>query len=241
MYQQRKRPRRLDGGSAIYNIVSMIHELSRASRALVALLQNPDDLPQVFTIIEALSEPTYRRVLRRLQASEGGRSLVAERPPLAAMLGDRAALAALPEGSLGRAYLAFMDREGISADGLVQASEADGRPFAGEREIDFVPERLRDTHDLWHTVTGYHGDLVGELCLLAFTFAQTHNPALLLVVIGGAARGFLQGRWSLAGEAYRRGQRAAWLPAVRWETLLARPLAEVREELLVDTKHYNVG
>lgn len=209
----------------------MIHELSRAGRALGALLRNPDDLPQVFAIIEALSEPTYGRVLRRLQSSETGRRLLADRPPLASMLGDRAALAALPEGSLGREYLAFMERESISAEGIVEASEASGKPFGGASDLEFIPERLRDTHDLWHTVTGYQGDLVGELCLLAFTYAQTQNPALLLIVLGGAARGFLRGNWSLAREGYRRGRRSAWLPAIAWEQLLARPLADVRAEL----------
>ena len=34
-------------------------------------------------------------------------------------------------------------------------------------------------------------------------------------------------------EGYRRGQRAAWLPAVAWESLLDRPIAEVRELLRV--------
>jgi ubiquinone biosynthesis protein COQ4 len=31
--------------------------------------------------------------------------------------------------------------------------------------------------------------------------------------------------------AYRRGRKAAWLPAVDWETMLERPLVEVRAEL----------
>ena len=32
-------------------------------------------------------------------------------------------------------------------------------------------------------------------------------------------------------DAYRRGKRAAWLPALEWEALLAKPLTQVREEL----------
>lgn len=205
----------------------MIRELTRATRALGALLRNPDDLPQVFAIIDALSHPTHVRILRGLQRSQNGRALVAERPRLADHLTDRAALAALPDGSLGRAYLAFMEREGISLDGIVKAAEASGVKD-GTTDLEFVPERLRDTHDLWHVVTGYHGDLVGELCLLAFTFAQTRNPALLLIVLGGMAKGFLRGRFDLVRGAHARGRQAEWLPAVRWERLLAEPLDDVR-------------
>lgn len=208
----------------------MIRELTRAGRALSALLRNPDDLPQVFIIIDALSKPSHQRLLRQLKEHESGRGLLAERPGLAALLSDRAGLAALPEGSLGRAYLAFMDREGISLRGIVEAAEKSGMAF-GDAELDYVPTRLRDTHDLWHVVTGYQGDLIGELCLLGFTFAQTRNIALLLIVIGGASKGFLRGRRDLVRDAYRRGRSATWLPAVRWETLLAEPLDRVREQL----------
>ena len=32
-------------------------------------------------------------------------------------------------------------------------------------------------------------------------------------------------------DGFRRGRSAAWLPGVEWETLLARPLTEVRQRL----------
>lgn len=209
-------------------------KLTRARSAVTALLRNPDDLAQVFALIDSLSHPTHRRILRRLQGTEQGRALVAERPNLAARLADRQALARLPAGSLGRAYLAFMEREGISVDGILAASEQEDRGGLETRELAFVPERLRDAHDLWHAVTGYHGDLVGELCLLAFTFAQTGNPALALILAGGTAKGFLRGRLGMVRDAYRRGRRASWLPAVAWEELLAMPLPAVRSALGVD-------
>lgn len=211
----------------------MTTSLSRALRSASALLENPDDLKHVFAVIDALSHPTHVRVRRRLRQTPAGRALLSERPNLAARLADRTALASLPEGSLGRAYLAFMEREGISADGIIAASAEGGRRAHGDAELDYVPERLRDTHDLWHAVTGYHGDLVGELCLLAFTFAQTGNPALLLILGGGMAKGFVRGRYGLVRDAYLQGRRASWLPGVLWEELLARPLDEVRARLHV--------
>ena len=35
-------------------------------------------------------------------------------------------------------------------------------------------------------------------------------------------------------QAFRRGRRAAWLVAARWEELLARPLDEVRRRLRIE-------
>src|SRR5262245_24890336 len=94
----------------------------RALRAARAVAANPDDLPQVFTIIEALSGTTLARVTRRMCADSTGARLVSERPDIVELLADRAALARLPAGSLGRAYLDFVERENISAEGLREAA-----------------------------------------------------------------------------------------------------------------------
>jgi ubiquinone biosynthesis protein COQ4 len=210
----------------------------RALRAARSLFADPDDLPQVFVIVEALSCDTLERVARRLGESESGRRLRATRPDIVDLLSDREALARLPEASLGRAYLAFVEREKISAVGI-RAADA-----AGESSIppplDWVDARLRDTHDLWHAVTGYSGDVLGETALLAFTFAQIWNPAIALIIGLGLAKsvpmpnGGAQARRTIL-DGFRRGSKTAWLPEQEWETLLALPLHEVRRRLGVES------
>jgi len=74
-----------------------------AFRAIRELFANPDDTQQVFEIIEALQGPSLVRIRARLQKTEQGKRLLAERPDLVPLLKDRDALRALPEGSLGRA------------------------------------------------------------------------------------------------------------------------------------------
>ena len=85
-------------------------------------------------------------VLARFRASASGQRLLASRSNILSILGDRALLERMPQGSLGRAYLAFIDHEQISADGLVQASE-EGRTgnFLRVGDFDYVSNRLRDT------------------------------------------------------------------------------------------------
>src|SRR5580704_5479869 len=138
-----------------------------ALRAVRALLADPDDLPQVFTLLEAFSGDTLERMERRLAASEPGRRLLAERPDVVRLLEDRDALRRLPAGSLGRAYLAFLESENISAAGI-QDADTRGRSHGDDLppDLDYLRRRMRDTHDLWHTVTGYKGDVLGETALL---------------------------------------------------------------------------
>jgi ubiquinone biosynthesis protein COQ4 len=116
---------------------------------------------------------------------------------------------------------------------LVQAS-IDGETVAKRGEdFAYVRDRLRDTHDLWHTVSGYQGDLYGEAALLAFSGVQTGNPGIALIVLTALlrARDPRLVRLVLGGVA--GGALAQWLPAVEWESLLPLPLDEVRRRLRV--------
>ena len=151
--------------------------LGDATRAMRALLQDPDDTAQVFRIIEALSGKNGERTLERLRRKPSGKRLLALKPSLIDTLCDRASLLKLPEGSLGREYVRFLDSEGITAEGLKKAS-LDGRGTAEvPADLEFLRDRMRDTHDLWHTVSGYKGDLLGEAALLAFSFANQRAEA----------------------------------------------------------------
>ena len=206
-----------------------------AGRAIRTLIQNPDDTSQVFRIIRALSGPAADRQFERFRATEAGHLILAENRSLLARLSDHEALARLPSGSLGHAYAEFTRAEEISPQGLVDAS------LAAPAEVETSPERilfaarLRDGHDLWHVVTGYGRDLIGEASLLAFTYRQTGNPGIGLIVLtawwkSGRA---VPGSRAVILDGYRRAGTAAWLPAVDWESLLERPLEEVRRTLRI--------
>jgi ubiquinone biosynthesis protein COQ4 len=211
----------------------------RALSAARILASDPDDLPKVFTVIESLSVDTLDRIARRLRKSEAGRKMIASRPDIVDRLADRDALARLPAGSLGRAYLAFVERENISADGIRAAATA-GMAHAADMPapIDWVHARMRDTHDLWHAATGYSGDIVGELALLAFTLTQTWNPGIALIIAIGLGKSVTFPDGAAARQtifdAFRRGMNAAWLPGQPWEELLALPVEEVRRRLSLE-------
>src|SRR5215472_11780729 len=93
-----------------------------ALRAVRKLMRNGEDTQQVFLLIEALRGKTTLRQFARFRQTETGRAVLREKRRLLDRLNDRASLAVLPEGTLGRAYYDFMASENLSAAGLVEAS-----------------------------------------------------------------------------------------------------------------------
>lgn len=204
-----------------------------AWRAIRALIQNPDDTGQVFRVIDALSGNSGERTFQRFRRDPIGARILEERRSLLATLSDRAALEALPPGTLGRIYADFTKREQITADGLVEAS-MEGRSVDRGWQRQLFGERLRDSHDLWHVVTGYGRDLIGEAALLSFSFAQTLNPGVGFIVAVAWLKAGPGDARRLIVDGFRRSRRATWFPAYDWETALTLPLDEVRRQLHIE-------
>ena len=209
-----------------------------ALRALRELIDNPEDTPRVFEIVRALGRPALKRGLRRFRTTQVGRRVLRDRTDLIDTLRDRESLAAMPADTLGRTYYDFIYGESLSADGLVAASMEQGVEAYNFKDPDLkrFGYRMRDQHDLCHTVTQYGRDPFGELCLLAFSYAQTRNHGIGLIVVAGAFRAVrhlgpqaLKAVW----HAYRAGRHASWLPGEDWAANLRLPVDEVRRQLAI--------
>jgi len=208
----------------------------KAARALWAFLLDKEDTASVIRVFRAADGTRPERNFGRFCATDLGRRVLAEHRSLGRMLCDRASLRALPADSLGRAYLAFAEREQISIEGLTAASEVAhaGRKRLEPARVQFR-DRFRDMHDLWHVTTGYGRDALGETCLLAFSFAQTRQRGFALVAAVWSMRQQVLA-WrspvlSCVIEGARLGRRAEWLLAQDWERLLEEPLPAVRQKL----------
>jgi ubiquinone biosynthesis protein COQ4 len=209
-----------------------------AWRLLRQLVDDPDRTEAVFELFDALGGD-HDRNFRRFATDPTGRRLLRERPSLVGAMADREALAALPDGSFGRAYLDFARARDFAADGLVQIGQATAEA-AGEHEDAhrrYYSDRVTAMHDLWHVLTGYGTDPAGEATLLAFSLAQIPSRGFVLLSLTGAwllpAGGWLACQRHLV-RAYRRGRRAARLDVAAYEDLLPLPLAEVRRRLGIE-------
>ncbi len=208
----------------------------KALRAVRQLMADKDDTVQVFEIMRSLNGTATRDGYMRLLGTAQGGRLAYERRELAAILMDRATLATYPAGSVAAHYLAFTDRGQISADGLADVSRAASRAEMIDlvHPVAWFGRRIRDTHDLWHILTGYDLTGLGEACLVAFSYAQTKALGWALIGTGAALRGARQPGQPFARailEGYRRGRAAAWLPGQDYEGLLAEPLDAARARL----------
>jgi ubiquinone biosynthesis protein COQ4 len=204
--------------------------------ALRKLMANGDDTVQVFRVMRALNADTaHKNFHRLLKTPEGGR-LAYARVELAERFSDRAWLDTLPEGTVGAAYRAFLDRTGFSAQGLAEISQAANGAVHVEHPVAWFGRRERDVHDIWHTLTGYTAEEhLGELCLVAFSYAQTRGLGWAAIAGMGALKSLRMTKGTdvlkAVLEGYRHGKKAKWLATQDYESLLAEPLESARRRL----------
>lgn len=209
--------------------LSSLSALARWKRALVALrkvLADPDQTDQVLEFLSVINSGRRSDArIAQFYADPAGQALYAQHRAIDSRTVDLDALAALPEGTLGHAYAKFLRSHGLSPEVF------DGSP-PGIRDPrrSYVVQRMRQTHDLWHVVTGCETDPAGEVALQAFTFAQVRSPGSAILAITGALRGMRQKPGIVRDviALYRLGVRARRLPSFAWEDHWATPLSEVR-------------
>jgi len=210
----------------------------RAVRNFRKLMKDKEDTAAVFKIFESLPSKDFLPRVAEFALSERGEMLRSAEPNLPEILDDHAALRRTPAGSLAHAYCDFMEAEGLSAAGLVAESDRAGRPRYPDL-LEWFINRSRDTHDLFHILTGYGRDALGEASVLLFTHGQSPSQGHLLIGYAGAAniknmaKGSAAPVFGAVREAHRTGKGAPQLMAQPIRQLLARPLDEVRAEMRI--------
>jgi ubiquinone biosynthesis protein COQ4 len=204
-----------------------------AFAALKRLLANKDATEEVFAIMQALNGDATWRGYNRLIATVEGGQLAFRREEIATLLANRDWLRTLPEDSLGRAYLAHVETNNISAEGLIEVSSQVMKGV--DHPVAWFGRRTRDVHDLWHVLAGYGTDGLGEACLVAFSYPQTGGLGWAFIAAGAALRSRTAEEphpyKQAILEGYRRGKACAWLGGVDYAALLPQPLEAVRQQL----------
>ena len=209
----------------------------KAWRHMQKLIADKEDTAQVFHIIESLNGGSTRKDLYRFLSSKNGPALIARKTFLPDILDDHAPLKRLPNGSLGRAYVEFMEREGLTANGLVEESllqHSDRQTY--DDDLLWYANRLRDTHDMYHVLTGYGRDALGEDALLGYTHSQHGGLGVSFIAYMGNRQIAKEAPKAarvkeVLAEGRRNGKRAARIVDQDIESLLDQPLHEIRERL----------
>ena len=203
------------------------------------LVEDKEDTEQVFHIIEATKgRASHRQAIDFIRSPEG-QHFLERKVDIPAILDDHARWSDLPDNSVGQRYIAFMKREGLTARGLVEESHKWAPPEKLPKDLSqWYFDRLRDTHDLFHVLTGYGRDALGEAALLGFSYSQNHNKGILFIAFAGARQikkvsGTKAPLYSAVREGLRLGKAALKIAHQDVEALMREDIDEARQRLKI--------
>lgn len=137
----------------------------------------------------------------------------------------------LPKDSLGFAYASNLQSAEYSPDFLPKIEVKD--------DATYYMTRMHQTHDIWHTVSGYGFDDFGGAGLGGFQFGNNRDPLNVVVLASGllnlikAKSDYLNVVMAVLLQGYNAGIQAKPFLAQKWEDAWDKPLAEWRAELNV--------
>ncbi|KAH7308461.1 coenzyme Q biosynthesis protein Coq4-domain-containing protein [Stachybotrys elegans] len=209
--------------------------IERAALAVgsgVASLINPYRHDLIAALGEATATPYFIYRLRdAMLAHPTGRRILRQRPRISSKTLDVDYLRSLPANTVGRAYVDWLDREGVSPDTRSEVRYID------DEECAYVMQRYRECHDFYHAVTGLPIVKEGEVALKAFEFANTLLPmtGLSMLAVTTMKRPERQRFWSIyLPWAIKNGSRSHEVINVFWEEELERDVEDLRRELGID-------
>jgi ubiquinone biosynthesis protein Coq4 len=137
-------------------------------------------------------------------------------------------LTSMPEQTLGAVYSKFMLARGLKPDFYEDISP--------RHKMHYLRLRLRQTHDIWHVLTGFDSDQFGEVGLQGFYFGQVTNGQSALIFAGAILKSVLRCRFGelerfivFFCDGYNAGRQSQNLLPVKWEEHWHDTLATLRE------------
>lgn len=181
---------------------------------------------------EATATPYFIYRLRdAMLADPTGRRILRDRPRISSQTLSVDYLRSLPKDSVGGAYMAWLDAEGVSPD------TRDPVQYIDDEECAYVMQRYRECHDFSHAITGLPVIIEGELALKAFEFANTLLPmtGLSLFAVTKLKPAQKERFWgTYLPWAIYNGTKAKDTINVYWEEQLERNVDDLRAELGIE-------
>lgn len=212
-------------------LIRTIRGRAKAVMGLVKLTKDPTQLGEVFNIAEGFENPErLESLMENFRNVPQHAAALRERPRIGHL--DLAKLARYAPGTLGRAVHDELTRLGIDPKDMVIPDVVS--------EFDYVRAHMRETHDIWHVVTGFDTDVAGELGLQAFYFAQYRTPLPPLLLSVGMMNTILYAmddgdrRMRAIVRGWLMGRAAKTFFGIRWAEMFDLPLEEVRRRVGVD-------
>lgn len=211
----------------------------KALRHFRNLIADKEDTKQVFHIIEALKgKKGHKQAINFIQSGKGQELATREeKRALADTLDNHEDWADCGPNSVAQHYIRFMKSEGLTANGLVDESHAWAPPADRPHDqIEWYFTRLRDTHDLFHVLTTYGRDALGEAALLGFSYEQNHNLGVKFISYAAARQikkvtGSSAPLYAVIREGRDLGKAAQKLAHMDVEAVMREDIDVVRKQL----------
>ena len=204
----------------------------RMARSFWRLSQDPNKLGEVFAIADTGSNlKILAEVASFVSRDPQGERALREGTRVGTI--DLEALRKLPEGTLGRVFADHMIENDLDPRAIPVPSHSPG-------DVRYVKTHLRETHDIWHVVTGFNTDVAGEIGLQSFYLAQLPSrlsAVLIAMAFVHLATKNIEPRDAIMTEVMRGwalGKKARPFFGFRWADHWSTPLSEVRKLLGVD-------
>lgn len=209
-------------------------------------------LDKLFEAERLFNEPVFDKTFSRFMASPVAAKVLEADKELIEVQSDREYLASLPEGSLGKEFLKFMDENldfyaGYQFD-QYKGAWSDVMDTEAKKRFS---SRLFACHDFVHLTVGWSRMILGEAHAAAFhsTKYQNDSNAFKFLVTMGHLKVLLTTKdfttflmfCKSIQEAKRLSKKMAFIPTIDWESMMHLPLQEVIAKLGVtedDVKHY---
>lgn len=202
----------------------------KAVRGFIAFANNPSQTEAVFDMADGLRHTDiYQNFVEHAYSQPAVAQILKER--YFASTPDLETLLRYPQNSLGYLYASSLKEAQLEVDFY--------RKLKVEDDYSYIALRMRQTHDVWHLITGFKTDLAGELGLQAFTLAQTHSP-LAVTILAAAVLYTLKSSGPLnhfvnsIQQGWQMGEKAQPFIAQKWEEDWEKPLSEWQAELGVE-------
>lgn len=217
-------------------------DLPQAAKAL-AMIFRPwsfANIDQTFRFVFSLAGPIVKSHFDEFAATETGKRLLKERPNIVAAQNDREALAAMAEGSFGRAYLDYVDQAGMADAGYFERKADIGECaalFGWDEDVVWHVDRQAALHDIFHVLGGYDQSVEGEMGVFEFTAGQYPQLAFLNALFAPfpvfPARFRVRPWLRFLRRSYEHGRNAEPIGFADLEAMLPLPLEEVRRQLKI--------
>jgi len=214
----------------------------KAIRAFFDLVGDRDDTRYVFAFFDAVNGRSNEAYYDRFFESEYGKTFLADPEALGRVLTDRATLESYGPGTFAAAYLRYLDTENLQPLGVHEAAVAtDPERMARLKEnwpqLYWLQYHGSLTHDLYHVLTGYGRDPLGEALLLVFSGLHTGSRgARLLGAMAGLRIRSEIPSWPVGRmmkEAVRLANKAEHFPTADLASLLPLSLEGARARVKI--------